>query len=112
MHGIRRARQTRGMGNNRPQNSTSKGPGAADDPGTGEHASRRTIEILRTLILRKIAELSESEEPVSADDASRLALALSRLESADRSRIARERAEGRATSLLSSSIPLNPNLSH
>ena len=109
MHGARRARQTRGMENHRSQNATSKGPGAADGPGTEGHAARRTIDILRTLILRKIAELSESEEPVSADDVSRLALALSRVECADRSRIAREQAAGASDIPL---IPLNPAESH
>ena len=90
------------MENHRSQNATSKGPDATDGPGTEGHAARRTIEVLRTLILRKIAELSESGEPVSADDVSRLALALSRVEGADRSRIAREQASG------ASDIPLIP----
>ena len=74
-------------------------------PGTERYLARRTIEVLRTLILRKIAALSECEEPVSADDVSRLALALSRIEDADRSRIARERAAG--TSDIPP-IPVNP----
>ena len=95
------------MENDRSQNATSKGPGAADDPGTEGHAARCAIEILRMLILRRIAELSESEQPVSADDVSRLALALSRVEGADRSRSAREQAAG--ASHLSHLIPLNPN---
>ena len=109
MHGAAWARQTRGMENDRSQNATSKGPGAADDPGTEGHSARRAIDILRTLILRKIAELSESEEPASADDVSRLALALSRVEGADRSRIAREQAAGTSDIPL---IPLNPAESH
>ncbi len=61
-------------------------------PGTEGYLARLTIEVLRTLILRKIAELSASGEPVSAEDVSCLALALARVESADRSRIAREQA--------------------
>ncbi|MDD9991355.1 MAG: hypothetical protein OXP75_06120 [Rhodospirillales bacterium] len=78
-------------------------------PGTEGCFARRTIEILRTLILRKIAELSESEEPVSADGVSRLALALSRVERADRTRIAREQAAG-ASDI--PPVPLNPAESH
>ena len=93
------------MENDRSQNATSRGPGAADGPGTEGYFARRTFEILRTLILRKIAELSESEQPVSADDVSRLALALSRVEGADRSRSAREQAAGASDIPL---IPLNP----
>ena len=84
---------------------TSKGLDATDGPGTEGHAARRIIEILRTLILRKTAELFESEEPVSADDVSRLAHALSRVEDADRSRIAREQA---ASASDIPPIPLNP----
>ena len=97
------------MENDRSQNAIRKGPSAVDGPGTERHSARRTIEILRTLILRKIAELAESEEPVSADDVSRLALALSRVEGADRSRSAREQAAGASHIPL---IPLNPAESH
>ena len=74
-------------------------------PGTEGYLARLTIEVLRTLILRKIAELSASGEPVSADDVSCLALALARVESADKSRIAREQAAG--TSDIPP-IPVNP----
>ena len=93
------------MKNDRLQNAIRKGPGAADGPGTEGYFARRTIEILRTLIPRRIAELSESEQPVSADDVSRLALTLSRVEGADRSRSAREQAAGASHIPL---IPLNP----
>ena len=116
MHGAVQARHNRGMEHHRSRNATSKGLSAADGPGTEGYSARRTIEILRTPILRKIAELSECEKPLSADDVSRLALALSRVEGADRARIAREQAAGAsdiplnpAESRLSHSIPLNPN---
>ena len=112
MHGARRAQQTRGMENDRSQNAIRKGPSADDGPGTKGHASRRTFEILRTLILRRIAELSARGEPVSADDVSRLALALSRVEGADRRRSAREQAAGASHIPLIPLIPLNPAESH
>ena len=48
------------------------------------------IETLRTLALRTMAELGQREEPVAAEDLGRLALALHRIESADRLRIERE----------------------
>ncbi len=50
------------------------------------------IETLRTLALRTMAELSAREEPVVTEDLGRLALALHRIESADRLRIEREQA--------------------
>ena len=50
------------------------------------------IETLRTLALRTMAELGAHEEPVPTEDLSRLALALRRIESADRLRIEREQA--------------------
>ena len=50
------------------------------------------IETLRTLALRTMAELGAREEPVAAEDLARLALALHRIESADRLRIEREQA--------------------
>ena len=100
------------MENDRSQNAIRKGPSAADGPGTEGYFARRTVEILRTLILRKIAELSESEQPVSADDVSRLALALSRVEGADRSRRAREQAAGASHIPPIPLIPLNPAESH
>ena len=48
------------------------------------------IETLRTLALRTMAELGAREEPVPTEDLGRLALALHRIESADRLRIERE----------------------
>ena len=50
------------------------------------------IETLRTLALRTMAELAAREEPVPTEDLGRLALALHRIESADRLRIEREQA--------------------
>ena len=50
------------------------------------------IETLRTLALRTMAELGAHEEPVPTEDLGRLALALHRIESADRLRIEREQA--------------------
>ena len=48
------------------------------------------IETLRTLALRTMAELGAHEEPVPTEDLGRLALALNRIESADKLRIERE----------------------
>ena len=50
------------------------------------------IETLRTLALRTMAELGTREEPVPTEDLGRLALALNRIESADKLRIEREQA--------------------
>ena len=50
------------------------------------------IETLRTLALRTMAELGTREEPVPTEDLGRLALALNRIERADRLRIEREQA--------------------
>ena len=50
------------------------------------------IETLRTLALRTMAELGAREEPVPTEDLGRLALALHRIESADRLRVEREQA--------------------
>ena len=50
------------------------------------------IETLRTLALRTMAELGAREEPVPTEDLGRLALALRRIESADKLRIEREQA--------------------
>ena len=48
------------------------------------------IETLRTLVLSTMADLSKRAEPVATEDLARLALALHRIESADRLRIERE----------------------
>ena len=61
----------------------------------GERAAGRTdllaIETLRALALSCVAGLGEREEPVKTEEVARLALALSRIESADRLRVERER---------------------
>ena len=61
----------------------------------GERAEGRTdllaIETLRALALSCVAGLGEREEPVKTEEVARLALALSRIESADRLRVERER---------------------
>ena len=50
------------------------------------------IETLRTLALSTMADLSQRTEPVPTEDLARLALALHRIESADRLRVEREQA--------------------
>ncbi|MDE0409130.1 MAG: DUF3486 family protein [Alphaproteobacteria bacterium] len=63
---------------------------------SGDCAGLIAIESLRTLALSALAEIARREGPVPVDDINRLALALRRIESADRLRQARERAEARA----------------
>ena len=60
------------------------------EPGAEGRSALIAIETLRTLALRTMAELGAREEPVPAEDLARLALALHRIESADRLRIERE----------------------
>ena len=60
------------------------------EPGAEGLSALIAIETLRTLALRTMAELGAREEPVAAEDLARLALALHRIESADRLRIERE----------------------
>ena len=60
------------------------------DPRAEGRSALIAIETLRTLALRTMAELGQREEPVPTEDLGRLALALSRIESADRLRIERE----------------------
>ena len=62
------------------------------DPGAEGRSALIAIETLRTLALRTMAELGQREEPVPTEDLARLALALHRIESADRLRIEREQA--------------------
>ena len=62
------------------------------EPGAEGRSALIAIETLRTLALRTMAELGAREEPVPTEDLSRLALALYRIESADRLRIEREQA--------------------
>ena len=65
------------------------------DPRAEGRSALIAIETLRTLALRTMAELGAREEPVPPEDLARVALALHRIESADRLRIEREQADGR-----------------
>ena len=60
------------------------------DPRAERLSALIAIETLRTLALSTMADLSQRTEPVPTEDLARLALALSRIESADRLRIERE----------------------
>ena len=62
------------------------------EPGAEGRSALIAIETLRTLALRTMAELAAREEPVPTEDLARLALALHRIESADKLRIEREQA--------------------
>ena len=64
----------------------------AREPGAEGRSALIAIETLRTLALRTMAELAVREEPVPTEDLGRLALALHRIESADKLRIEREQA--------------------
>ena len=62
------------------------------EPGAEGRSALVAIETLRTLALRTMAELGQREEPVPTEELGRLALALHRIERADRLRIEREQA--------------------
>ena len=62
------------------------------EPGAEGRSALIAIETLRTLALRTMADLSQRTEPVATEDLARLALALHRIEGADRLRIEREQA--------------------
>ena len=62
------------------------------EPGAEGLSALIAIETLRTLVLSTMADLSQRAEPVPTEDLARLALALHRIESADRLRIEREQA--------------------
>ena len=62
------------------------------EPGAEGLSALIAIETLRTLALRTMAALAAREEPVAAEELGRLALALNRIERADRLRIEREQA--------------------
>ena len=64
----------------------------AREPGAEGRSALVAIETLRSLALRTMAALGAREEPVPTEDLGRLALALNRIESADRLRIEREQA--------------------
>ena len=60
------------------------------DPRAEGRSALIAIETLRTLVLSTMAELGKRAEPVATEDLARLALALHRVEAADRLRIERE----------------------
>ena len=62
------------------------------EPGAEGRSALVAIETLRTLALSTMTELGQREEPVPTEDLGRLALALYRIESAERLRIEREQA--------------------
>ena len=62
------------------------------EPGAEGLSALIAIETLRTLALSTMADLSQRTEPVPTEDLARLALALHRIEGADRLRIEREQA--------------------
>ena len=62
------------------------------EPGAEGRSALIAIETLRTLALSTMADLSQRTEPVPTEDLARLALALNRIEAADRLRIEREQA--------------------
>ena len=64
----------------------------AREPGAEGLSALIAIETLRTLALRTMADLSQRTEPVATEDLARLALALHRIEAADRLRVEREQA--------------------
>ena len=66
------------------------------EPGAEGRSALVAIETLRTLTLRTMADLSQRAEPVATEELARLALALNRIERADRLRIERERAAAEA----------------
>ena len=62
------------------------------DPRAEGRSALVAIETLRTLALRTMAEIGQREEPLAIEDLGRLALALNRIERADRLRIEPEQA--------------------
>ena len=62
------------------------------EPRAEEYTARLVVESMRSLLLLKIGELTEREEPPSIDEVACLALALHRIEAANRHRLAREQA--------------------
>ena len=62
------------------------------EPGAEGRSALVAIETLRTLVLSTMAELGKRAEPVATEDLARLALALHRIEAADRLRVEREQA--------------------
>ena len=62
------------------------------EPRAGEYTARLAVESMRSLLLLKAAELTERDEPPSIDEVAHLALALHRIEGANRHRLARDQA--------------------
>ena len=62
------------------------------EPRAEEYTARLVVESMRSLLLLKISELTAREEPPSIDEVACLALALHRIEAANRHRLAREQA--------------------
>ncbi len=62
------------------------------EPRAEEYTARLVVESMRSLLLLKISELTERDEPPSIDEVACLALALHRIEAANRHRLAREQA--------------------
>ena len=62
------------------------------EPRAEEYTARLVVESMRSLLLLKISELTEREKPPSIDEVACLALALHRIEAANRHRLAREQA--------------------
>ena len=68
------------------------------EPGAEEHRARFAIESLRSMVLRKMAELSGRAEPASLDELDCLSRTLQRIEVADRYRRERTQAPAEAES--------------
>ena len=62
------------------------------EPRAEEYTALLVVESMRSLLLLKIGELTAREEPPSIDEVACLALALHRIEAANRHRLAREQA--------------------
>ena len=62
------------------------------EPRAEEYTARLVVESMRSLLLLKTAELTERDEPPSIDEVAHLALALHRIEAANRHRLARDQA--------------------
>ena len=62
------------------------------EPRAEEYTARLVVESMRSLLLLKAAELTERDEPPSIDEVAHLALALHRIEGANRHRLARDQA--------------------
>ncbi len=62
------------------------------EPRAEEYTARLVVESMRSLLLLKAAELTERDEPPSIDEVAHLALALHRIEAANRHRLARDQA--------------------